>query len=116
MTVPLAPRYDPRILEALRVLDDRRVPIAETCRRVGTAAERLGLTRPSYVHLRRILLAIRDEEDAARERRQAIREVLRDGATHLLTGGSVAYIIDLDDDLAAIERGELGRRRRRKRT
>ena len=60
-----APRYDPRIVEALRLLDDRRAPVAEICRRVGGVAERVGVPRPSYGHLRRLLLVIRDEEDAA---------------------------------------------------
>lgn len=59
-----APRYDPRILVALRALDDPTVPIAETWRRVAAAAERHGLLRPSYVHLRRLLH--RDREVRAR--------------------------------------------------
>ncbi len=32
--------------------DDRSIPIAETCRRVGNEAERIGLTRPSYERVR----------------------------------------------------------------
>ncbi len=32
--------------------DDRSHPIAETCRRVGAEAERLGLFRPSYQRIR----------------------------------------------------------------
>jgi hypothetical protein len=32
--------------------DDRTLPIAETCRRVGREAERLGLPRPSYQRIR----------------------------------------------------------------
>ena len=108
--VPLAPRYDPRLVEALRVLDDRREPIAEICRRVGVAAERLGLHRPSYVHLRRLLLAIRDEEDAARERREAIRALLADTGSYLLVPRSVASGYDLVDRAEAIERGEIPRR------
>ena len=64
-----APRYDPRILAAARELDDPEQPIAETCRRVGARAERLGLPRPSYVHLRRYIV----EE---RARRGAVREII----------------------------------------
>ena len=64
--VPLAPRYDRRVIKALRRLDDPRQPIAETCRRVGQVAVRLGLTRPSYVHVRRLVLA-------ERERRRTVR-------------------------------------------
>jgi hypothetical protein len=67
--VPLAPRYDRRIVRALRSLDDPTEPIAETCRRVGEVALRLGLTRPSYVHARRLVLA-------ERERRRTVRAVV----------------------------------------
>jgi hypothetical protein len=77
--VPLAPRYSPRILEAARALDDPSQPIAETCRRVGVAAEAMGLPRPSYSHLRRF---IREE----RERQGAIRRVVSDATNQLLAG------------------------------
>ena len=59
-----APRYDPRIVDAVRRLDDERVSMAETCRRVGDAAVALGLPRPSTVHLRRL---VRAERERARE-------------------------------------------------
>lgn len=42
----------PRLLETLVRTDDRSIPIAETCRRVGNEAERIGLTRPSYERVR----------------------------------------------------------------
>jgi hypothetical protein len=48
----IAPRISPRLLEAIVRFDDRTVPIAETCRRVGREADRLGLTRPSYQRVR----------------------------------------------------------------
>jgi hypothetical protein len=51
----LAPRISPRLLEAIVRFDDRTVPIAETCRRVGQEAERLGLTRPSYQRVRELV-------------------------------------------------------------
>jgi hypothetical protein len=50
--VALAPRISHRLLEAIVRFDDRSHPIAETCRRVGAEAERLGLTRPSYQRIR----------------------------------------------------------------
>ncbi len=49
------PRISPRLLEALVRLDDRSVPIAETNRRLGREAERLGLTRPSYERVRELV-------------------------------------------------------------
>src|SRR5437867_614448 len=48
----LAPRISHRLVEAVVRFDDRTVPIAETYRRVGAEAERLGLTRPSYQRIR----------------------------------------------------------------
>jgi hypothetical protein len=50
--VTLAPRISHRLIEAVVRLDDQAHPIAETCRRVGAEADRLGLTRPSYQRVR----------------------------------------------------------------
>jgi hypothetical protein len=50
--VPLAPRISHPLLEAIVRFDDRSQSIAETCRRVGAEAERLGLIRPSYQRIR----------------------------------------------------------------
>jgi hypothetical protein len=53
--VTLAPRISPRLIEAIVRFDDRSTPIAETHRRVGAEAERLGLTRPSYQRIRELV-------------------------------------------------------------
>ena len=74
-----APRYDKRLLRAIRRLDDESLPMAEVCRRVGERAERLGVPRPSYVHVRRI---IRDE----RERKAELREIRNEALGRLATG------------------------------
>ncbi|HEU4942216.1 MAG TPA: hypothetical protein VFT18_03060 [Gaiellaceae bacterium] len=50
-----AARIPDRLLRRLVKLDDRRVPIAETHRRLGAEAERLGLTRPSYERVRMLV-------------------------------------------------------------
>jgi hypothetical protein len=76
--VEIAPRYDRRILEAVRALDDRTESMAEISRRVGVAAAQLSLPKPSYVHLRRFIVAHREEEDAERARREEIRRILSD--------------------------------------
>jgi hypothetical protein len=76
--VPIAPRWDPQILGAMRALDDRSESMAEISRRVGVAAIGLGLYKPSYVHLRRFIVAYREEEDAEGKRRQEIRRILGD--------------------------------------
>jgi hypothetical protein len=76
--VEIAPRYDRRILEAVRALDDRTESMAEISRRVGAAAAQLGLPKPSYVHVRRYVVAHREAEDAERARRDEIRQILWD--------------------------------------
>jgi hypothetical protein len=55
----IAPRISPRLLEAIARLDDRAIPIAETSRRVGAEAERLGLRRPSYERVRELVHELR---------------------------------------------------------
>jgi len=76
--VELAPRYDPRILQAVRALDDRGEPMAEIARRVGRVAAELDLPKPSYVHLRRYIIELREEQDAERSRRKEIAHILLD--------------------------------------
>jgi hypothetical protein len=84
--VPCAPRYDPRILLLIEALDDRNESMAEVCRRVGAAAECIDLPRPSYVHVRRLLMAARSRRDTEQRRRQALREIAADVATDLVLG------------------------------
>ena len=74
-----APRYDERIRAAARALDDGRQPIAEICRRVGRECDRLGLTRPSYVHLRRFIRA-------ERERRKALQAIRHELVAEVIAG------------------------------
>jgi len=81
-----APRYDSRIVEAIAALDDSRRPIAETCRRVGVVAARLGLPKPSYVHVRRFVVLERARREAERLRREALRELAEEVATDVLVG------------------------------
>lgn len=76
--IPLAPRYDPRILEVAAALDDTRESMAETCRRVGAVAESLGLIRPSYSHLRRAIVEKRRADEAAQARRAELRKIAVD--------------------------------------
>jgi hypothetical protein len=51
----MAPRISRRLVEAIVRFDDRSRPIADTYRRVGAEAERLGLTRPSYQRIRELV-------------------------------------------------------------
>jgi hypothetical protein len=53
--VAAAPRVDLRLVAAIERFDDPRRPIAETNRRIGLVAETLGLPRPSYEEVRRLV-------------------------------------------------------------
>jgi hypothetical protein len=64
------------LLEALVRLDDERLPIAEVARRVGTEADRLALTRPSYQRIRELVHASR----RLRRQRPSTASVLLDVA------------------------------------
>jgi hypothetical protein len=75
---------DGRVAALVLALDGDDVPVAATWREVGAAAERLGLRRPSYGHVRRLVLVLR--------RRRALGDAawaaVRDAGT-ALAGGRV---------------------------
>jgi hypothetical protein len=81
-----APRYDPRILSAVRELDRPGQALAETCRLVADRAGELGLSRPSYSHLRTYVVEERERVAAEQARRDEIREIIGEVATDLLVG------------------------------
>jgi hypothetical protein len=54
-----APRLDPRLHRRLVRLDRPDVAIAETHRRLGAYAWSIGVFRPSYEHVRRLVHALR---------------------------------------------------------
>jgi hypothetical protein len=57
--VLLSPRISPKLLAAIARLDDESLPIAETWRRVGRRADRLGFPRPSYDRIRVLVHRLR---------------------------------------------------------
>ena len=73
---------DPRIAVLVTELDESDVPMAETWRQVSSAAERLGMRRPSYQHVRRLVRI----ERRRRRLEAAGREVLGRAATTLAAG------------------------------
>jgi hypothetical protein len=78
VVVAIAPRYSERLLGMIEALDDEESTLAEVARRVGAAAERAGLTRPSPVHVRALVADLRLEREAEREaRRAALHELTR---------------------------------------
>jgi hypothetical protein len=70
---PAAPRIDSRLVAAIELADRPGLPMAETCRRVGRVAWRLGLVRPSYEQVRTIV-----HDARTRGRRPSTGDVLLD--------------------------------------
>jgi len=66
-----APRYSERLLALIEVLDDESLSLAEVARRVGAAAARAHIVRPSPVHVRRLVAWQRELRRDEREVRQA---------------------------------------------
>jgi hypothetical protein len=97
-----APRYDDRIHVLVASLDDRLVPIAETCRRVAEAAERLDLPRPSYVHLRRVIIARWAREDARAEARRELLAMASEAYWATTTGRRVVNAYEVAEEVRAV--------------
>jgi uncharacterized protein YjiS (DUF1127 family) len=73
-----APRYPDRLLALIEATDDEGLSLAEIARRVGAAAEAAGITRPSVVHVRRLVAELRERRDEERELRRITVEALAD--------------------------------------
>lgn len=101
--VATSPRVDPRLVAAAFVLDDRKQPYAETCRRVGALADTLGLPRPAYDTIRVLLRVDREE-------RAEIRRLLAPVASDVVRGRVGPW--HLDRLLAAVSIASTSRRRR----
>jgi hypothetical protein len=93
----------PHLLETLVKADSLSVPIAETCRRVGAEADRIGLARPSYERVRLLV------HEARRIRRgPGTARVLADVAFRVRPPEAVL------DHISGVGVPELGRRARGK--
>ena len=87
---------DPRLVDLVRLLDRDEVPVAQTWRAVGEGAERLGLWRPGYGLLRKLVRL----ERRRRQLRAATLEALKSAASGLAAGR--APLRTLIDDLERI--------------
>jgi hypothetical protein len=73
-------------------LDDEDLPAAETCRLVGAAAAELGLLRPSYQHVRRIVRVERRRQELRREARKVLAGAVSTSAAGLVP--SVVLVLE----------------------
>jgi len=83
---------DPRIAVLVADLDEVDAAAAETWRQVASAAERLGMRRPSYGHVRRLVRI----ERRRRQLEAAGREVLGRAATTLAAGRVPSAVLVLE--------------------
>jgi len=67
----------PRLLAEVERADDGRIPIAEVCRVVGLAAERLGVPRPSYERVRLLVHQARGRRATPRATQIAVDVAMR---------------------------------------
>ena len=74
----------PRLRELVAALDEEDAPAAETWRLVSETAANLGLPRPSYPHVRRLVL----DERRRRRARAELRDVVKEAAS-TFAGGRV---------------------------
>jgi hypothetical protein len=86
-----SPRLDARLRLAATRLDDPRLPVAETWRKVGLRAEELGLPRPGYDTVR---LIVRDHRRRRAEIRELLEPVISDFVQGRVTAWDVARVIE----------------------
>jgi hypothetical protein len=72
----------PRLGDLVVALDHDDQPMAATWRLVSEAAAKLGLLRPSYPHVRRLVLAERQRRQLRRE----LSDVLKEAASTIAAG------------------------------
>lgn len=77
----------PRLRELVAALDEDDVPAAATWRLVGETAAKVGLPRPSYPHVRRLVAA----ERRRRAAQQELRDVLKEAAGAIAAGRTPGY-------------------------
>lgn len=77
----------PRLRELVAALDDDGVPTAATWRLVGETAAKVGLPRPSYPHVRRLVAA----ERRRRRARDELREIVKEAANTIAAGRAPDY-------------------------
>jgi len=75
------------------------MPAAETCRRVGAAAEAIGLIRPSYQHVRRVVQV----ERRRRELRAEARKVLTGAVSTSAAGLAPSVVLERLRELQVAE-------------
>ena len=77
----------PRLRDLVAAFDEDDVPTAQTWRLVSETAANVGLPRPSYPHVRRLVIA----ERRRRRARTELRDVLKEAASAIAAGRAPGY-------------------------
>ena len=77
----------PRLRELVAAFDEDDVPAAATWRLVAETAAKVGLPRPSYPHVRRLVIA----ERRRRRARKELRDVLKEAAGTIAAGRAPGF-------------------------
>lgn len=77
----------PRLRELVAAFDDDSLPAAATWRLVSETAANVGLPRPSYPHVRRLVIAERQRRRA----RQELRDALGEAASAIAAGRAPGF-------------------------
>ena len=95
----------PQLRELVAALDEDDVPVAATWRLVSETAAKWGLPRPSYPHVRRLVL----DERRRRRARAEIRDIVKEAASTIAAGRvpgfdyTLGRLLDAQAALAAEE-------------
>jgi hypothetical protein len=110
----------PRLRELVAALGEDDTPVAATWRLVSETAAKTGLPRPSYPHVRRLVL----DERRRRRARAEIRDIVKEAANTIAAGRvpgfdyTLGRLLDAQAELAEEEacvsetQADLGRRSR----
>lgn len=93
------PPNDPRVAILVASQEVEDVPIAEVWRQVGSAAERVGMGRPSYGHVRRLVRVERRRRVLERQGRAVLGK-----AAATLAAGRVPSAVFVLERLRELER------------
>ena len=92
---------DPRVAVLVSALHLDDVPVAQTWREVGSASERLGMRRPSYQHVRRLVRVERRRRELERQGRAVLGK-----AASTLAAGRVPSAVFVLERLRELELGK----------
>ncbi len=88
-----------RVGDLVRELDRDGAPAAETWRRVGEAMQAIGRPRPSYGHVRRLVLLQRERREIRRQQKAILKRMAElNAAGRVPPPNLVIRLVELNDE------------------